>query len=302
MDPARRKLNLQGLLRYAVEQTNGEEATVHEVDPERAEFLQNALKSMTIDVIQEFEKAVAVLENQSSTKSERLDSLNVIRSYIDDLDLANNFVKFGGTTTILRYTKDSEKDLQALSNDIIAEMSQNNPYCQNHFLNENIIPQLLIKLNDPDEELSRSSIYAISSLIRNFEPGLKEFLRVDGIQVLVSCLRSPITKVYIKSAFLISSLASQNESIKEDLIKNNAVEVLLENINYIDGFDSKLETTLSALLSLSSNSNWAITKEKQMEVTTVLKQIISKNKELDNCEDTVKYAENILEYLNGQKA
>lgn len=162
----------------------------------------------------DFETALLILRTDSTTIEQKIDSLDLIRDKIDDIDLANSFVKIGGAAELLRYIRTRDNNLRPQSIYIVAEMAQNNEFCQNYFYNEHIIPVLTSTMNDADEDVARGSIFAISSLIQNFPPGLKEFLSTKGIQTLVSCLNSTHKSVYIKAAFLIGSLASRENSIR----------------------------------------------------------------------------------------
>ncbi|XP_068148831.1 uncharacterized protein [Drosophila tropicalis] len=301
MDPdSRRKLNLQGVLKYAVENTptnscDSPQNQQIESDSERSLFLQNALKAMTTDITKDLKTALVILDSNSTDLAEKIESLEIIRDQIDDIDLANSFVKLGGTNTLLRFIKESDSKLKILAIYIVAEMAQNNPFCQDTFLKENYLPHLVAYMKNADNNIAKSSIYAVSSLIRNFNPGLNQFIRINGINTLLSCLRSTQNDVYIKAAFLIGSLSSAEKSIREVFVKQHTVPVLLENLKYINEFDAKQETTLFALSALSVDCKWNLPLEKRLESEAILKEIKTKNVSLDTCQDIVNSATNILE-------
>ncbi|KAH8379020.1 hypothetical protein KR009_002734, partial [Drosophila setifemur] len=268
---------------------------------QRSNFLESALSAMTTDASQELKAALIILGSEETSLDDRLASLEVIRSHIDDLDNANSLVKLGGTTTLLRYIKDGlDQRLRVSALNTIAEMGQNNEFCQDAFVNEKFLPQLTKNLSDANEDIVRSSIYAISSLIRNFEPGYKEFKRIKGIKALVPCLKSSNTNVYIKAAFLIASLTSRDKSVRDDFVKEEVFPVLLENLKPVREFDVRQETTLFALSSLSLETDLKLSTEKRKEALATLQQIISKNKQTENCEDMVSYARNIVDNLNAR--
>ncbi|KAL7732109.1 hypothetical protein ACLKA6_010240 [Drosophila palustris] len=288
--PGKRKQNLEGLLRLAVENME-EDAQPSEnpsvMDAQRNEFLEAALQSMTMKV-DEVQYAMANLKNESVSIAEKLECLDIIRDNIDDIDAANSFVKTGGITTLLEYIRSPNRDLRPQSIYIVAEMAQNNEFCQNYFVNEKIIPVLTSTMNDADEDLARGSIYAISSLVQNCPLGLKEFLGTKGTQTLLSCLSSPHSTVYIKAAFLIASLTSSDGSCRDLINKQNAAQILLNNMEAKDEYDDKLEATLFALSALSLNSNWTITPSQQKEVAVILKQIINNKVLSETCEEMIK--------------
>lgn len=184
---------------------------------QRKKFLQAALRTINNDV-DDITYALSRLRMESTSVEEKLACLDLIRNNIDEIDIANSFVKTGGISDLLEYIRKPNHELRSPSIYIVAEMAQNNVFCQKYFLTEKMIPLITSTMNDPDEDLARGSIYAISSLIQNFLPALMEFVRIKGLIMLLSCLSSSHGSVYIKAAYLIGSLSSNNKSIKGKLI------------------------------------------------------------------------------------
>jgi len=60
--------------------------------------------------------------------------------------------------------------------------------------------------------------------------------------------------------------------------------VLVDNLKPVEDFDIKTETTLFALSSLSLESDLKLSTDKRDEILSTLQQIISKNKQSENCE------------------
>ena len=55
----------------------------------------------------------------------------------------------------------------------VAEMAQNNPYCQENFLTDRFLPLLLTLMEkDPEERVRLKCLYAISSIVRDYPPGM----------------------------------------------------------------------------------------------------------------------------------
>ncbi|XP_017136310.1 hsp70 nucleotide exchange factor fes1 [Drosophila miranda] len=298
----RRSLNLQGVLKYAVAHTTSQEDDAKpstDLDDEKSRFLEGALNSLTVGASNDFKTALEILDSPETSTEEKKESLNHLRSHIDDIDLANSLAKMGGTKTLIRYITMPEEDLQALSINIVAEMAQNNIFCQDIFTKEKFLPALTRNLSEGNENANivRCSIYAISSIIRSFQPGMNEFKRINGIKALLPCLKSSNSDVYIKAAFLIASLSSLDKSLRDAFLKADAFSILFENLRPIDCFDVKQETTLYALSTLSLKSNLKLSAGKRKDLDLILAQIISKNNQNENCEDMVNYAKNIVENL-----
>lgn len=165
---------------------------------------------MTTDVMKEFQMAIFILENQESTVADKVKALHIIRESIDDIDFANSFVNAGGSVYLVQNLNHIDCEIRILTAYIIAEMSQNNPVCQKHFVDAKTIPALIRYLNQSNE-VANSSLHAISSLLQNFEPGIVEFLNVDGIQILLSCLDVSNAKMFERVCFLIGKLAERED-------------------------------------------------------------------------------------------
>ncbi|KAH8288060.1 hypothetical protein KR018_011096 [Drosophila ironensis] len=297
-------LSLQNVLKYTVQHhSNDDEPKANEApaDPERSKFLEDALCAMTTDASKQLKAALTVLEDPECCLEDLKVSLEVIRSHIDDLDHANSLVKMGGTKTLLRcISHGADNEIKVSATEAVAEMAQNNIFCQNALLNDKFLPVLVQNLNNSHDSIVRSSIYAISSLTRNFEPGYKEFKRINGIQALVPCLKSSNANLYIKAAFLIASLSSRDKAVRNDFVKAEVFPVLLDNLKVVNEFDVKQETTLFALSSLSLETKLKLSTEKRKEALDKLQQIIAKNKQTEDCEDMVSYARNIVDNLNSK--
>jgi hsp70-interacting protein len=61
----------------------------HEMDPERKRFLEEALKSLTIDVVEQLQKAMEVLISGNASEEDQVNSLEVVTSFVADIDTAN---------------------------------------------------------------------------------------------------------------------------------------------------------------------------------------------------------------------
>ncbi|XP_017071566.1 hsp70 nucleotide exchange factor fes1 [Drosophila eugracilis] len=295
--------SLQNVLKYTMQHhdPNATPQLAEEPDAERTQFLANALNAMTVDAAAALKAALLILNTDEASTDDQMESLDVIRSHIDDIDNAITLVKLGGTKTLLRYITHSDSEIRSSALNTVAEVAQNNEFCQNVLINDQFLPVLAKNLTNTNQNIVRCSLYAISSLIRNFEPGYNEFKRVNGIRALIPCLKSTDLNVYVKTAFLIASLTSGDKSIRDDFIKEDIFPVLVSNLKPVDDFDIRQETTLFALSSLSVESDLKLSTEKREQILSVLQQIITKHKQAENCEDMVKYARNIVDNLTHVK-
>lgn len=59
------------------------------MDPEKRRFLEEALKSMTIDVVEELNKAMKTLTDANSSEDNQVQALEVVTNFVADIDTAN---------------------------------------------------------------------------------------------------------------------------------------------------------------------------------------------------------------------
>ena len=78
--------------------------------------------------------SISILESEDASTERKLIALDTIREQVDNIDFANSFVKVGGTTILLNILQSGEPELKVCAMYIIAEMCQNNPFCQQHFV------------------------------------------------------------------------------------------------------------------------------------------------------------------------
>ncbi|XP_046420526.1 hsp70-binding protein 1-like [Neodiprion fabricii] len=233
----RQPSNLQGLLRFAMEARQEENASqssqFQPLDQERQAFLNQALSSMTVNVIEELQKSIKVLSSASELQLENEPSqydnaLDVIANYVDNMDTANDFYKIGGFAIFEPCLNSKYSSHRWRAADIIAELTQNNPYCQEKVLEFGLMPTLLHMVDtDPSEQTRIKALYAVSCLVRENPVSLTHLNVNDGYSVLLRALQSPIEKLQIKSAFLLSSLCSKDgnpHNLKTTLVNMGLIE------------------------------------------------------------------------------
>ncbi|XP_046383047.1 hsp70-binding protein 1-like [Ischnura elegans] len=263
----RQPSNLQDLLRFSMEaRTQGQSGSqVLPMDEERKKWLDNALKYMTTDVIQILLQAIDLLKNAGSLSvnddpKEYEEALETVSGCVENLDVANDFHKIGGFTVFEPCLHSCHPSLQWKAANVIAELTQNNPYCQERAIEMDFLPMLLKLLDQSHNELTRvKSLYAISCILRDNPKALHTFAQHDGFSVLLRSMQSRVEKLKTKSSFLLTSLCSQTPEIIDSLCSMGFVEQLAALVvqQQQPGFspDSSsggrsLEHLLSALLTL----------------------------------------------------
>merc|ERR1712018_764477 len=185
--------DLEGLLKFCMQATKSEDAPsnpdAEPLDSERMEWLQEAMKEMTVDVVSQLVEGIKILSkpyvfdiNATEDELEEAElAFEATGDWVGNIDMANNFQKIGGFVILKRCIKSSPHSLiRWNAADIVAELSQNNPYCQEHFVKDGFIQDLIITLqnevvndneNIRNEKCSLKSLYAISCIVRDYAPG-----------------------------------------------------------------------------------------------------------------------------------
>lgn len=234
----RQPTNLQGLLRFAMEATNSQATATDSsnqfqpIDQERQQFLKETLSSLSVNVIEELQKAIKVLSNVVDLRpdddtSEHETALERIADFVDNIDIANDFYKIGGFSIFGPCLNSPHSSIRWRAADVIAELAQNNPFCQERFLETGLFPILLNMIDaDPADVVRIKALYAVSCIVREHPISLKYMDSNDGYSVLLRAMQSSIKKLQIKSAFLLSSLCNKENTndLKLTLVNMGLIE------------------------------------------------------------------------------
>ncbi|XP_057669150.1 hsp70-binding protein 1 [Diorhabda carinulata] len=236
----RQPLSLQGLLRFSMEATRAEDAPFNgellPMDEERKQFLENALKSMTVDIVEVLQRQIQLLRGVESLEAHEdntkyLEAIETILEYVDNIDIANDFHKIGGFTILYPCLKSSDWKIRAGGCELLAVLCQNNPYCQQVVLDNEFVPKLLTMINtDDDGQVVTKAVYALSGIIRDNPEGVSQLINYNGLSILIQCLKSNHENVIIKSAFLMGALCRSSPKLKDDLIALGCIPQLISLI------------------------------------------------------------------------
>lgn len=131
-------------------------------------FLSNALSSLTVNIIDELQEDVQTLYGIVNLKADGDSSvyenaLERISQHIDNIDIANDFYKIGGFSVFKLCLNCSHSNIRWRIANIIAELAQNNPFCQNKILEAGLFPTLLSMIDtDLSEHTRIKALYAVS--------------------------------------------------------------------------------------------------------------------------------------------
>lgn len=260
----RQPTNLQGVLRFAMEANDGQNlqpSAFQQMDEERKEFLKKTLSSLTGNVIAELQEAIKDLSNVVDLRpdddvSVQEAALEKIADYVDNMDVANDFYKIGGFSIFGPCLNSPHSSIRWRAADVIAELAQNNPFCQERCLQAGLFPMLLNMVDADPAEIARiKALYAISCIVREHPISLKYMDVNDGYSVLLRAMQSSVKKLQIKSAFLLSSLCSKDDAtdLKLSLVNMGLVEQAAGLLAAADQVPEIRDQLLNILSGLTNN-------------------------------------------------
>ncbi|KAH9286319.1 hypothetical protein ECG_01250 [Echinococcus granulosus] len=188
--------DLKGLLQFCLDAGSDPTSDIESMDPERTLWLQQALESMTVDLVAEMRKRIAtVIQNISSADPKSLveettSALDDLIDFTEDVNLADIFLKIGGITLLKGLLGFPSADYRAQSGMLLSNIVQNHEEAQRVAINENLLNlvlQLLIEDTDPGNMSGLLS--GISSLIRGSELSQKRFIQCKGFDRLFELLQ-----------------------------------------------------------------------------------------------------------------
>jgi len=269
--------DLEGLLKFCMQATQSEDAPsnpdAQPIDPERLQWLQEAMRGMTVDVVQQLAEGIKVLSkpyvydvNATEDDIEEAEiAFEAISDWVGNIDMANNFHKIGGFVVLKRCIKSSPHSvIRWNAANTVAELSQNNPYCQEHFVTDGFIQELINMLRKGledeeiiDEKCSLKSLYAISCIVRDYPPGLETFLALNGPEVILQCAIQPQTatqRLRTKACFFVSSISIESKEAADAFSDMGLARQLLVLLQQAEHQQTD-EHVVKALLTLITNDS-----------------------------------------------
>ncbi|XP_053664533.1 hsp70-binding protein 1-like [Anopheles marshallii] len=293
-DQPRQPRNLQGLLKFAMEATKSEDAPhdaqLQPLDEERRRFLEEALKSLTVDVVQELEKSMNILLDSESDEEAKIEALETVTDFVEDIDTANDFFKVGGFVIIKPGLESSSAEVRSRTLRLIAALAQCNPFCQQHLLELTILPKLIELLAD-ELSVAQDAVSAVSAMVRQYEPCAAAFIDIGGLESIMKCLHSNDEKLSTRSSFLMVSLSKEFAPVMDKFIKLNAIECVL---TWIELSDRMLQTGLSVLATFAETKEGVQRCRADSNLKEKLDMIIELGSEKDDYWAPLDFAKTLL--------
>nr|CAG4637384.1 EOG090X0EEI [Ceriodaphnia reticulata] len=270
---------------------------------ERRRWLEEALRGLSVDVVAEISKSLNVLnpdrvESPEEDPQEMEDALESITDFVDSIDTANDFHKIGGFFILIPCLNSPHDGVRWRAGQLIATITQNNPYCQQQILKEDVLPILLKMLeNDSCVEARVKALYAISCLTRECSEAQSEFVKLDGFSSLLRALQSSVEKLKVKASFMLTCLCNEDPSFKDTLCNMGFVEQFVALLQR--EHDSTHEHLLAALLALTHGHPPSIEECRRSEF--LLREFLDNRIEMisdrDECQEEAEYCRTLLSVI-----
>jgi hsp70-interacting protein len=213
---------------------------------------------MSVNVHGEMRNSINILLDTEKDEEDYLHAFDVIAEFVDNIDFANDFQKLGGFMVIESGLLSPYNTVKCRTADLIGTLVQNNPFCQNKFIEYPTYINLLMKLveTDLDNKVCVKALHAISCLVRENVSAFWKFINLGGDKLILYSLKSSNKKLKIKAAFLIFSTSHMGNDIADMYVDNGVVEILCTVIltmkNALEHFHHELFlSTLNQLLTMS---------------------------------------------------
>ena len=119
--------------------------------------------------------SMAAITSSNVSLADKLVAFDNFEQLVEQVDNANDIENLGLWPSLAALLSNEEADLRRYACWCIGTAVQNNVKCQERPKALGIIPQLInVAINDSEEQVRRKAIYAISSEVRNYQPGLDE--------------------------------------------------------------------------------------------------------------------------------
>lgn len=124
-------------------------------------------------------ESMAAIQSPHVGLANKLTAFDNFEQLIENLDNANNMDVLGLWTPLVQQLRSDEAELRRYAAWCVGTAVQNNVKAQAKLLALDAIPILaLLSVEGASEPVRRKAIYALSSEVRNFQPGLDAALRV----------------------------------------------------------------------------------------------------------------------------
>lgn len=255
-----------GLLKWSLAQTDpgGSSSNFTVMTQENRDFLEKVMKDIVKDEPGDLQKILKIFQEMidhglvGDDNSRVLNLLEDAQLIVDQIDMANVFLKFGGAA-VLKHILNSDvllDDCKCAAAIICGEVAQNNPTAQTELLTSGLLDQLAVvcAAGGTSDKLCAKGLYGISCTIRGCEEGELRFCEtIAGPALLKRLMQRQDAMCSKRVMFLANALIMSDFSTPHRV--NSILSVVIPDIfPYLDSSDIDVRETYLRLLSTAVSS------------------------------------------------
>ncbi|KAL4236877.1 Hsp70-binding protein 1 [Mactra antiquata] len=293
--------DVKGLLKFCAETaSSGQgEDTLEPMSAERREWLEKAINDMTVSPVEEMKKCIEKIKDDKIDDDDKIEALETLTEWCEHIDFAIDFHKIGGFVIFPLSFNSDDAEIRWQCLEVIASLVQMNPYCQAAVLQEGLLPVMLKILDtDNDPTVKTKALYALSCLTRECTDALEQFISNDGFSYIMRAMQTDISKLKIKSAFMLSSICTDNNKCKDTVCDTGMIDQLVGHLS--EEHSNFHEHLLSALLTIVRDHPRSLDECGRSELNLV-STLLQKQQDLkgkEEYQEELQYATELLGLLN----
>ncbi|RCK58055.1 Hsp70 nucleotide exchange factor FES1 [Candida viswanathii] len=256
---------MEKLLHWTIAQQAGDKAALEKIgepDPKALSQLFGGPDEATL-----MKESIKVVQTPDVSTSDKEIALENFEMLIENLDNANNIGNLNLWDPLNKILADAKTpvDLKVLICGIIGTAVQNNPKSQEDFHKSDGLGELIKLAQDgTNKALQLKALYAMSSAIRDYNPGYIQFEKLQGWKLIHFDTTDP--KLQLRILSLVSSILSNglDAKLEEELRKENLTHFLALVLNK-DSNTSLVDKSLNVVSQLNK-LKYEFTLEEKYEI------------------------------------
>lgn len=123
-------------------------------------------------------ESMTVIVHPEATFESKITAFDNFEQLVENIDNANNIASLGLWEPLVSQLSSTEPEMRKMAAWCIGTAVQNNVKAQDRLLAVNGIPKLCkLAVEDTDPHVRRKATYALSSEVRNYQPGMNEVVK-----------------------------------------------------------------------------------------------------------------------------
>ncbi|KAK6203425.1 Hsp70 nucleotide exchange factor FES1 [Scheffersomyces amazonensis] len=243
------------ILNWSLAHQSGDEEAIKRVgdlDPKMLEQLFGGPDEPTL-----MKQAIMIINADAATLENKEIAFDNFEMLIENLDNANNIENMKLWPSIIsQLSSNIAPSLRLYAASVIAIAVQNNPNAQEAFNKTDGLEKLINIASDDEtsKDLLLKVLLALSSLIRNYEPGYRKFNELDGWKIITAIKNENLQdhKVKLRVLSVISSVLSTGLSAEKQvqLHEHKLIDYLVSILDK-DGHSGCIDKALNIVSQLS---------------------------------------------------